>query len=95
MATIVAFCRDGVEQSYQLGLTHVCVILSRRRDTITSARYYVSSRRDTSFGTLLEHRQGGVAYVHFSNSSKVDLIFDIFFIPKYQKLFLNVFKPSA
>ena len=30
-----------------LGLNHVCVILSRRRDTIKSAWYYVSHRRDT------------------------------------------------
>ena len=32
---------------YQLGPNHVCVILSRRRDTITSVWYYVSHRRDT------------------------------------------------
>ena len=33
----------------QLGPNHVCVILSRRRDTITSVWYYVSHRRDTTF----------------------------------------------
>ena len=33
----------------QLGLTHVSVIVSRLRDSITSVWYYVSHRRDTSF----------------------------------------------
>ena len=41
-------CGDNVRHhhstkqvKHQLGLNHVCVILSRRRDTITSAWYYV------------------------------------------------------
>ena len=42
-------CLLNLLLSLQLGLTHVCVILSRRRDTITSAWYYVSHRRDTLF----------------------------------------------
>ena len=44
-----------VETLYQLGPNHVCVILSRRRDSITSAWYYVSQRRDTSFQVTVSH----------------------------------------
>ena len=37
------------------GPNHVCVILSRRRDTITSVWYYVSRRRDTLFQASFWH----------------------------------------
>ena len=44
-----------IPPSYQLGINHVCVILSRRRDTITQTWYYVSRRRDTSFLTFIKN----------------------------------------
>ena len=47
----------------QLGLNHVCVILSRRCDTITSVWYYVSHLRDTSFETSFRHRKKYLADV--------------------------------
>ena len=41
----------------QLGLNHVCVILSHRRDTIMSAWYYVSHLQDTLFHSCFWHRK--------------------------------------
>ena len=41
----------------QLGANHVSVILSHRRDSITSVWYYVSHRRDTSFLACVTHRK--------------------------------------
>ena len=52
MSTVLK-CRSYWQ--YQLGANHVCVILSRRRDTITSVWYYVSHRRDTSFQASFWH----------------------------------------
>ena len=49
--------------SVQLGPNHVCVILSHRRDSITSAWYYVSRRRDTSFEARFRHRNKYLADV--------------------------------
>ena len=42
---------------FQLGANHVSVILSHRRDSITSVWYYVSQRRDTSFLACVKHRK--------------------------------------
>ena len=44
---IITGNKENNWQTYQLGPNHVCVIVSRRRDTITSVWYYVSRRRDT------------------------------------------------
>ena len=46
----------GMENLGELGPNHVSVILSRRRDSITSVWYYVSRRRDTSFLATVTHR---------------------------------------
>ena len=48
----------------QLGPNHVCVILSRRRDTITSVWYYVSHRRDVRDVLSLEL----CLFIHFFNN---------------------------
>ena len=57
-------CGDNVRHhhstkqvKHQLGLNHVCVILSRRRHTVASAWYYVWHLRDTSLKSCFWHRK--------------------------------------
>ena len=66
---------DGLAR--QLGPNHVCVILSRRRDTIRSVWYYVSHRRDTWFQASFWHWKKSLwdvlslklcLFIHFFNN---------------------------
>ena len=76
--------------SYQLGINHVCVIVSRRRDSITSVWYYISlNNLKYHVSMILSQRRDTLKiskFLNFKKSEKI-LLLQIKFELKFLKVF--------